>query len=73
MNVDDVIAFLDEKMKDREHGVRDAWRIVRGDLRRARRPSTELQAVEEPITAKQHFANVVEELKGRGERGGDGG
>jgi hypothetical protein len=65
MNLDDAIALVDEKMQEpgRPSSVRDAWRIVRGDLRRVRRPSSELPVVaEDPITAKQRFANATEDL-----------
>lgn len=62
---DEVVDFLDNEALAAPDGIRDAIRIVRGHLRRGRRPSSvEMQAVdEEPITARHHFAKVSEELK----------
>lgn len=60
----DAIALLDEKMSTRSTAVQDAWRIVRGDLRRSERPSTQMPAVDgEPITARQRFVHVTEDLQ----------
>lgn len=63
---EEVVAFLDEEALTAPEGVKDAIRIVRGHLRRHRRPSSvEMRVVEEeePITAKHHFAKATEELK----------
>lgn len=65
MTRDDVVAFLDEEALSAPDGVKDAIRIVRGHLRRGRRPSQQLDAVpeEDPVTAKHHFIRATEELK----------
>jgi len=62
---EEVLIFLDDEMLIAPDGVRDAIRVVRGHLRRTKRPSqTNMEAVtEEPITAKHHFAKATEELK----------
>ena len=64
---EEVLVFLDEEMLVAPEGVRDAIRVVRGHLRRQKRPSqTNMAAVdvdEEPITARHHFAKATEELK----------
>lgn len=64
---DEVVAFLDEEYLVAPDGVRDAIRIVRGHLRRHRRPSQQLEAAvvvdEDPVTARHHFIRAAEELK----------
>ncbi len=83
----EAIEAIDARIDEFDLAVRDAWRIARGGLRRTpRRSSTQFQAVpgpepleDDPITAKQRFATVTEELvkaseeikerKGRGDGG----
>lgn len=60
----EVIQTLDAELESAPYEVSDAWRIVRGHLRRRQRPSQVAQPiVEEPITARQHFLAATEELK----------
>lgn len=65
MGTEDAIIILDALLEDSPIGIRDAWRVVRGHLRRRVRPpsQTEMPAAEEPITARQHFVNATDALK----------
>lgn len=59
---EDVVAFLDEESLSAPDGVKDAIRIVRGHLRRSRRPSQQLEVAtdEDPVTARHHFIRATE-------------
>jgi hypothetical protein len=64
--VAEALEILDREFEDAPFEVADAWRIARGHVRRRQRPPSQTRlpaAVEEPITAKQHFLAATEELK----------
>ncbi len=63
MKLSDLVVLVDRALEGAPFDITDAWRIVRGYLRRRERPSQVLPEVEEPITAKQHFIAASEALK----------